>query len=767
MKTKKIKRVLAFFLAVVFAFSTCMTASPYTVQATEEPKLSVNVTLGDGVSTENLIFDGLNLEFTDRNDQEIGSISIAKEDLGTTKTTEILYSKISDISNIIITDTKQLYTVTTSEADFDDETHTMALEIQSFSVNTSENSISGADSVYAEDTNSFSVQGTWGSYIDEWVIEDNTAKAEFSDSKNTNTSCVIKAANGNETAFTLIAKAKGNEIARKQIDVIRKDTNLEVTCSNELQSWGTPVKVTFKLTSNGQAVAGKQIQYQYIDGKNNQITGTCPELTNEEGVTTAEITLNGYQSTVEVTGSFAGDEVYKDCKNSDTYRPNKEEGTMEFDRENSPVEQLELTYGTDATELTIKLQHKTDNIEEPFSSININYTADSNISVTSNLEERTLTITPLKVSDEEIPVTIDAETESYTFTKTIYVKVKPYPLAVKEGSVHVFAPGKANLENAVEDVKIYDGTSTVDVKATLVDAQVKGITPTTETKDEIKLFQEIVFGGYDSKLKNVQGEEEKQNMTFAPKNLSTVSNLREDLKTNYKIEEVKMEVPLTIQKRTLKLGVRGVSRGFRDLKYVYKNEEGTKTEGKDPNDLNLVFATGFVNGQDENTLKVEGFKFPKVVDTTATDLTEENVKEKDTAEYGKHTGALVLQEEDQITNPTNNYKFDLTATGTLKITEEKDAAGYLSVDNINSTNAYEAGGKRYYGENARVRFSETGGYNRVYWVNGDSETDATDVTDLGLEIKENNDINWSFYLTKEDESGKVLAKTQDFKLQFI
>lgn len=101
MKTKKIKRVLAFFLAVVFAFSTCMTASPYTVQATEEPKLSVNVTLGDGVSTENLIFDGLNLEFTDRNDQEIGSISIAKEDLGTTKTTEILYSKISDISNII------------------------------------------------------------------------------------------------------------------------------------------------------------------------------------------------------------------------------------------------------------------------------------------------------------------------------------------------------------------------------------------------------------------------------------------------------------------------------------------------------------------------------------------------------------------------------------------------------------------------------------------------------------------------------------------
>lgn len=774
MKTKKIKRVLAFFLAVVFAFSTCMTASPYTVQATEEPKLSVNVTLGDGVSTENLIFDGLNLEFTDRNDQEIGSISIAKEDLGTTKTTEILYSKISDISNIIITDTKQLYTVTTSEADFDDETHTMALEIQSFSVNTSENSISGADSVYAEDTNSFSVQGTWGSYIDEWVIEDNTAKAEFSDGKNTNTSCVIKAANGNETAFTLIAKAKGNEIARKQIDVIRKDTNLEVTCSNELQSWGTPVKVTFKLTSNGQAVAGKQIQYQYIDGKNNQITGTCPELTNEEGVTTAEITLNGYQSTVEVTGSFAGDEVYKDCKNSDTYRPNKEEGTMEFDRENSPVEQLELTYGTDATELTIKLQHKTKNIEEPFSSININYTADSNIRVTSNPEERTLTITPLKVSDEEIPVTIDAETESYTFTKTIYVKVKPYPLAVKEGSVHVFAPGKANLENAVEDVKIYDGTSTVDVKATLVDAQVKGITPTTETKDEIKLFQEIVFGGYDSKLKNVQGEEEKQNMTFAPKNLSTVSNLREDLKTNYKIEEVEMEVPLTTQKRTLKLTINKASRGFRDLEYLDENEKPL-TDLRDLIEIqpkDTANETGFVDGESQKNLTDFGFKLPNVLDTTVTEDQAKDIKHKDTVKYSNQDKALQFEKNDKNANPTNNYKFDLTATGTLEITEEKNVTGYVSVHE-DSIRVHEDkdNNTRYYGNDATVKFALEGDYNKIYlW--DEKNKNGDDITEKGLELKipENNEtsITKQFYLTHEENGDtEPIAKTEIFTIEFV
>lgn len=771
METKKIKRILAFFLAVIFAFSTCMTASPYTVQATEEPKLSVKVTLGDGVSTEDLIFDGLNMEFTDRNGQEIGSTSIAKEDLGTTKTTEILYSKISEISNIIVTDTKQLYTVAASEADFDDETHTMVLEIQGFSVNTNKNSISGTDSVYAEDTNSFSVQGTWGPYIDEWVIEDNIAKAEFSDGKNTNTSCVIKATNGNETAFTLIAKAKGNEIARKQIHVIQKDTNLEVTCSNESQSWyGTSTEVTFKLTSNGQVVAGKQIQYQYIDGKNNQITGTCPELTNEEGVTTAEITLNGYQSTVEVTGSFAGDEVYKDCKNSDTYKPNKEEGTMEFDRENSPVEQLELTYGTDATELTIKLQHKTDNIEEPFSSININYTADSNISVTSNQEERTLTITPLKVSDEEIPVTIDAKTENYTFTKTIYVKVKPYPLAVKEGSVHVFTPGKANLENAVEDVKIYDGTSTVDVKATLVDAQVKGITPTTETKDEIKLFQEIVFGGYDSKLKDVRGEEEKQIMTFAPKNLSTVSNLREDLKTNYKIEEVEMEVPLTIQKRTLKLTINKASRGFRDLEYLDENEKPL-TDLRDLIEIqpkDTANETGFVDEESHLT----GFTLPNVLDTTVTEDQAKDIKHKDTVKYSNQDKALQFEKNDKNANPTNNYKFDLTATGTLEITGEKDAAGYVSVRE-DSFHVHEDkdNNTRYYGNDATVKFALEGDYNKIYlW--DEKNKNGDDITEKGLELKipEDNEtsITKQFYMTHEEGGDtEPIAKTEKFTIEFV
>ena len=68
------------------------------------------------------------------------------------------------------------------------------------------------------------------------------------------------------------------------------------------------------------------------------------------------------------------------------------------------------------------------------------------------------------------------------------------------------------------------------------------------------------------------------------------------------------------------------------------------------------------------------------------------------------------------------------------------------------------------GKNATVQFSKTGGYNRVYWVNGD---DKTDVTDLGLEIKENNDINRTFYLRKVDESGKILAQTEKFELQFI
>ncbi len=110
-----------------------------------------------------------------------------------------------------------------------------------------------------------------------------------------------------------------------------------------------------------------------------------------------------------------------------------------------------------------------------------------------------------------------------------------------------------------------------------MDAKEQNVTPTANTIAQIGKFEAAVFKGYDSGLKDVLGEEESQNMTFAPEDLSTVvfadttltEEDKESLKNNYKIQKAKddITVPLTIQKRMLKLSVAGTSRGFRERNY--------------------------------------------------------------------------------------------------------------------------------------------------------------------------------------------------------
>ena len=168
-------------------------------------------------------------------------------------------------------------------------------------------------------------------------------------------------------------------------------------------------------------------------------------------------------------------------------------------------------------------------------------------------------------------------------------------------------------------------------------------------------------------------------MYFKPETLNNnvefVSASATDIATftnNYKIQDKRpsIEKELTIQKRVLELSVGNTSRGFRDLDYTRALDTLVSVNA-------TTGETGFVTGEGTD---LKGFKFPNVVDTTATDLNAENVKTKDTASYGEHAGALKLQADDQ-TNPTNNYKFDLIdyTSGNVEITEEKNVEGYVSV----------------------------------------------------------------------------------------
>ena len=789
MKTKKIKRVLAFFLAVVFAFSTCMTASPYTVQATEEPKLSVNVTNAATTETGPGLTKGIDLVINYGENQK--KLRIENDQLGNELSTDILYEEFSDASySVSLSDRNNLYNVT-AETSVDAETKSLNITITELKVKTEGNEVfPGMSLVYVNAVNSFYVDGPWKDYINGWEIreKENKCGAEItgpSDAQEckVTTSKGSKGSDENEKAlFTIVAKVDDTEIASQTIESGRNETTLSIK-SDEEKEWtvGEEKTFTFELKSGSTSLANREIEWKY--GADGDVGTIGTYITDENGeVSIDNIRLSRKPEKFSIEGIFKGDDAYSPAEVKGEYSLTKASGKLWLDEnstEYTAENPLVLTYGTEDTEFPVVLKNSDGNeINEELAKLNAQLVSpQDNITVVADAKSGKITITPKNASGEKTEVKITGETQSYTFERTIYVKVDPYPLKINKESVKAYAPGKK--DNA--GYKIYDGTKLVDVQATLEDAGEGTVKGTDKNLQDIETyFKNVTFKSYEGNLSDVKlnsnGEEKQQKLEFKIEKLDSVEfenvtengedtgNIIKALKTNYKIEEVEMEVPLTIQKRTLKLGVRGVSRGFRDLKYVYENEEETETEGKDLKDLNLVFATGFVNGQDEDKLKVEGFKFPKVVDTTATDLTEENVKEKDTAEYGKHTGALVLQEEDQITNPTNNYKFDLTATGTLEITGEKDAVGYLSVDNINSSHAYEAGGKRYYGKNATVQFSETGGYNRVYWVNGDKNEDIT-TAGLGLGNEQKN-ISRSFYLTKEENSGKIIAKTEAFSIDF-
>lgn len=785
MKKKGIKRALAFLLAVVFAFSTCMTAGPYTVQATEagqtgsgeeeagggttpdqggtvDEKLSVNVVNRASIPAGPGFVDGVKvaLEYNEKNED----IMIGESQLDMPVSTDVSYDEFVADANrtITVSDVKGLYQVEAA-ASVDMEKKSLNVTITKVTVNAE---ITGTDSgiVYAEEAPIFSVTDAWKDYVT-WEIEEgsNTAEAYIVSDKPKD-KCAIRARDGRNTSYTIVIKSGTVEIARKTVNVDRKETQLSIATEGRKSWFNQNIKFTLTLrTKDGIPVAGRIINYTYDEGKQ-QRQGECEQSTNGDGQTTLSIKLSRYQKDVNMTGYFVdtNDKVYKGSTKTVTYNPDKEKADLTFSSNCTKKDPLEVTYGTEDIELTVGKEHNGQKLQgESFNSLEVSYKSSDGIDVKTDTTGKII-ITPKKASSDNVVVTLKGETDNYTFEKTIYVKVKPYPLIIKSDSVTVSASDREDFSGK----KIYDGTKTVDVKATLVDAKEQNVTPTANTIAQIGKFEAAVFKGYDSGLKDVLGEEESQNMTFAPEDLSTVvfadttltEEDKESLKNNYKIQKAKddITVPLTIQKRMLKLSVEGTSRGFRDLDYAKPLDK-------------LVFVnattgeTGFVTGEGTD---LKGFKFPNVVDKTATGLNAENVKTQDSASYGVHEGALQLRADDQ-TNPTNNYKFDLSdyTSGNVTITEEKNAAGYVEIKNSTSIHAYQAGDKRYYGEQATVKLQDKDGYyDHIYYVNGEKNEDIT-TSGLGLGDEHNN-INRSFYMTKEGISGEIIAKTKEFSLDF-
>lgn len=798
MKKKGIKRALAFLLAVVFAFSTCMTAGPYTVQATEAgqtgsgeeetgggttpdqggtvaEKLSVKVVNNASIDIGPGLSD-VNLKLTYNNGTE-ASLTIGKDQIGETVNTDISYDEVvAGTYDAVISDTNGLYNVT-AETGIDEASKTLMITITGLSVKTDDNSISGAadDTVYAADENSFSVDGTWANYIDTWEISDDTSGATIEENgKNCKVTTARGIQNGTQTAFTIVAKVGAQEIASKLVTVKRRPTSLSVS-SGEENGWlfSKEVTFTFTLKSGDTLVGDRTIRGNYPENKG---TTTFDCVTNKNGEATHTVKLKKWQKDLAITGKFDGDNIYEPADIQGRYALNKYTGKILFERETNPNKYssenpLVVTYGTKDTELPITLcdtNGQSVEKDENESVETVDAVSDNSALVTVSADKttKTVTITPKRAFTQPVKVTITGQTTNYKFSRDIYVQVDPYPLKIKEDSVHVFAPGKVNVEGAVEGEKIYDGTTKVDVKATLEAVEDDKYIPTDAAKGEIDAYKEVIFKNYDSKLKNVAENEVAQKMYFKPETLNNnvefVSASDTGIATftnNYKIQDKRpsIEKELTIQKRVLELSVGNISRGFRDLDYTRALDKLVSVNA-------TTGETGFVTGEGTD---LKGFKFPNVVDTTATDLSAENVKTKDSASYGVHTGALKLQADDQ-TNPTNNYKFDLIGytSGNVEITEEKNVEGYVSV-RTDSIHTYEAkDSTRYYGKDANVKFALTGDYNVIYSCDENGQN-ANNISESGLSlIGETKDIDRYFYLTNE-VNGATIAKTQVFRLHFL
>lgn len=811
---QKTKRILAFAMAVVFALSTCVTSSPYTVMATEagetiaplaeegsgsgevtpgttetgtpggsgegstvipsgtpsEPTtppvaetkyLSVKVVLGTDAGTIGGVELG-NISFTLSNGEKEVACTVNPKS-STTTGMEYATGKTYSIKEGSISDNSGMYTlgnITSTLEDVDSENPTLVLKIGNLTPKGG--TISGADSIKALSEVKYTLDGNWSDKVDRWVIEGSNAKEATVDATG-----VVSAKVGGQS-FTLAAYCGDTKLASKEIQVTKNATKLTISTNNESageNSWDIPLQITVRLTDESESpVRGRNITVNVK--KNALVTKSLNGYTDENGEFKPKLVkVDKIVGKIPVSASFEGDDAYLPCSASKNYETKRQTGTLSYD--NKDTKSVTCTYGTEDVVKTLELRDKDENLLETeelsdVSKVTLNVDCDNPaIQVTPKIVaseaesgkplQLQLVFHANSATEKEVPFTVTAKTPNYKFEKELYVKVNPYELKL-EGTVSVAGSGKTEYNNK----KIYDATDLVDVQATLAG----GKDLTEAAKNEVSTyFTNLIFKGYKTGKINVKGNEEEQSFDFAPTDFSLCTDLAENIKDKYVIksgEKAKPEVK--IQKRTLNLTVANSERPYRSLGYTKSLDKLVSVDASNGD-------TGFAGTDAVNNL--EGFTYPTVVDATAEGLTTENVKKNDAATCSVHTSVLKLV--DGSGNPTNNYKFDFNSYkhGDLTVTKENitNATDYVAINNNTSTHAYEnEKHDRYYGKDAVIKFALEGGYNKIYLKNG------TDLTTEGLKEAEAYEAGTAteeeIYLAKVNNDGEVLNSSNPFKITF-
>ena len=740
-------------MAVVFALSTCVTSSPYTVMATEAgqtieplaeegsgsgavtpspetpkptPKTYLKVVCDAGL-IENVPVGQVSLKFAG---QENVMHVILKE------------NNIIEEGLTVESCTSDNYNVTYEEkTETKDEDTYREIQITKLTPKTE---ITGADSITTLTTVPYKLTGVWANVSTNWTITAGTTASVGGNGQ-------VYVENGGQN-ITLQAAIAGNLVAPKTVTVTKAEPTLTINCSSNAP-WDKSVEVSGKLTVNGKGLANETIHCLVGDKK-------VDVRTDENGDYKGTIELKKYFSKlIQVKAVF--DETAK-CQGTNAifskgYQPGKVDGKIFLKEDHDENNLLNITYGTQSvveriTKLITNKDKELGSEDQEIQELSAKSSDDAVAAVSVNKDTREITITPVNASDKSVRVTITAETANYKFEKELFVKVNPYKLKL-EASVSVAGTDKTEYNNT----KIYDATDHVDIQATLSgDAT---LIDAAKTIVEEK-FKNIVFKGYQSGIVNVDGNQKVQKFTFAPKDFSLTqyANSRE-ITDNFVIEDQSTEAKVTILKRTLNLTVADSTRPYRSLGYTIALDQLVSVNPPSGD-------TGFAGKDAIKNLK--GFTYPTVVDTTATGLTPDNVKKNDIATCSEHTNALELDKESG--DPTSNYKFDFNSYkhGNLKVTEENitDATDYVTINNNASTHAYENEDHvRYYGKDAVIKFALEGGYNKIYLKNG------TDLTTEGLKEAEAYEAGTAteekVYLAKVNNDGEVLNSTNTFEITFI
>lgn len=801
-------------MAVVFALSTCVTSSPYTVMATEagetiaplaeegsgsgevtpgttetgtpggsgegstvipsgtpsEPTtppaaetkyLSVKVVLGTDAGTIGGVELG-NISFTLSNGEKEVACTVDPKS-STTTGMEYATGKTYSIKEGSISDNSGMYTlgnITSTLEDVDSENPTLVLKIGNLTPKGG--TISGANSIKALSEVKYTLDGNWSDKVDRWVIEGSNAKEATVDATG-----VVSAKVGGQS-FILTAYCSDKKLASKEIRVDKNVTKLEISTNNESaegNSWDIPLQITVRLTDgSGSPVQGREIK---VNVKINAvITKTFTGKTDENGeFKPKEVKVNKFVGEISVSASFKGDDAYLPCNEGISSKTTRALGILSYEHKDTKT--VTFTYGTEDVVKTLELRDKDENLLETeelsdVSQVDLNVTCDNPaIQVTPKIvAQEAESGKPLQLqlvfhansaTEKEVPFTVTAKTPHYKFEEQLYVKVDPYKLTL-EGTVSVAGSGKTEYNNK----KIYDATDLVDVQATLV-----GDNNLTEAaKNEVNTyFTNLIFKGYKTGKINVEGNEEEQSFDFAPTDFSLCTDLAENIKNKYIIKSgEKATAKVSILKRTLNLTVANSERPYRSLGYTKALDKLVSVDASNGD-------TGFAGTDAVNNL--EGFIYPTVVDATAEGLTTENVKKNDAATCSVHTNVLKLV--DGSGNPTNNYKFDFNSYkhGDLTVTKENitDATDYVTINNNTSTHAYEnENHDRYYGKDAVIKFTLESGYHKIYLSNG------TDLTTDGLKEAEAYEAGTAteeeIYLAKVNNDGEVLNSTNPFKITF-